>query len=64
VAFEASGLFVLAPKEGESEVESFDLTSPVFFNSAFAACDEILLQFVEAGSIFGLMLSIGQRKSR
>ncbi|MFF3981164.1 hypothetical protein [Streptomyces sp. NPDC001828] len=47
--------------EGEGEVEAVDLTSPVLGDGAFTAGEEALLQFVQAGSIFGLMLSIGQR---
>jgi hypothetical protein len=47
-SLETTGLLALAAQEGEGEVESFDLTSAVLFDSTFAAGDEVLLQFVEA----------------
>ncbi|MEU9015670.1 hypothetical protein AB0D12_39550 [Streptomyces sp. NPDC048479] len=55
---EAVGLLVLAAQKGEGEIESVDLTPSVLGDSALAAGEEALLQLVQAGSIFGLMLSI------
>ncbi|MDJ0346558.1 hypothetical protein QMK19_33200 [Streptomyces sp. H10-C2] len=46
---EAACLFALAAQEGEGEVEAVDFPSPVFGDGAFAAGEEVFLQFVQAG---------------
>jgi hypothetical protein len=57
----ALGLVSLAAQEGEGEVEAFDFALPAFRDRAAASGDQVLLDFVEAASMVGLTLSIGQR---
>lgn len=45
----AAGFISLAAQEGESEVDTFDLTDPTFGFSVLPPVEEVLLKLVQAG---------------
>jgi hypothetical protein len=57
----ALGPLPLAAQKGQGEAEPVDLTVPSLGDGAFAAGEQVSLEFIQAGSIFGLIDSIGQR---
>lgn len=61
-AGQALGLLAFQPEPGAGEVDAFNLTEPCFGLGAGSAGQQVVLELVEAGQLFGLTASMGQRK--